>query len=452
MDNVTKAEVLWYNEAKKYGLARSADIKIDDIKIELSSLVDQDRLPKRGNRIELTFTETSIGPVARRASVKIVPVATGTTQHLIQPSKDSSRQAESGWFDNLFELAELMPKVELHVHLEGTISPATLLAISRKNNYPLPARDEAGLSKVLRFRDFAHFIDMYSLCANALQTSEDYYTVTYEYLRFASQQRIQYVEAYFSPYDRMRFVKFEDIVAGVSQARDDALADFGVQVDFVVDVGRHLLWGQDKNPELAHDESIRLAELAIKAKNQDVGIIGFSIGGKEIGYPVFPFVDAFNLACQNGLHIKAHAGEAAGPEDVWNVIGLLKVERIGHAVRAWEDKSLVRHIASHKIPLEMCVSGNLLTGSVEDPSSHPFPDCLEQGIPVVLGSDDPSLFGTDLTKEYQYVIQEFGVTVEGLKKLALDAIEFSWICDEKKKRLRESFEEEFAQLRRKIGI
>lgn len=439
MGCVTQAEVLWFNEAKGYGLARPESLELDDIKIKKSSLTAEGVVLMRGDRVEVVFKQDLEGLVAEEVKV-------------IESVVDRGRRIEK-----LAEFARRMPKVNLHVHLEGAISSSTLFAIAERNGYDeLGVQDAEELTELFKVSNFFQFIEMYSLCSNALRTSDDYTTITYEYLRKASQQNIRYVEAYFSPYDRMkRGLEFEQIVEGVSKGRERALEEFGIRADFVVDVGRHLLWTDSRDPdsrdpELAKMECLRLVELAASSKEQ--GIVGFSLGGKEVDYPVHPFADAFECARQMGLHTKAHSGEAAPPKDTWDVIKVLRAERIGNAVRASEDRTLVRYIADNHIPLEMCPTANVLTGASETLPRHPLRYYLEEGIQVTIGSDDPALFNTTLTKEYQLAVEHFNFSTQDLQKLVFDSIEMSWLSSEEKAALCAAFEDELKQLHEELGI
>lgn len=433
MSTTVKAKVVWFNEAKGYGLAQADDPDIEDIKIELSSLTNTKTVPARGDRVEVTFKEEPIGLVAEK--VTLVESATDRHERL----------------QKLIEFTERMPKVNLHIHLEGAIFPSTLFEIAQKNNYMLGVQDAGELAESFKFHHFRHFIDMYSLCSNALKTSDDYYRITYEYLRDASQQGIRYVEAYFSPYDRMRHgLDFEQIVEGVSRGEAKATEELGIRANFVMDVGRHLLWTEDKDPDRANKECIQLVERAADAKAH--GVIGFCLGGKEFGYPVHPFAEAFERARQRGLYTKAHSGEDSGPQDTWEVIKALKVDRIVDPVHAREDKALVEHIARHRIPLDMCPTGNILTDPDISASNHPLPYYLDQGIPVTLGSGDPALFNTTLTKEYQWTVEHLHFSADDLQRLVLESVQVAWLDEEEKGELRASFEREIKQLRQELGV
>jgi adenosine deaminase len=353
----------------------------------------------------------------------------------------------------LFEFIRRMPKVNLHVHIEGAISASTLAEISAKNQYDqLPVALRQALQRgVFEFENFSNFIEVYSLCSNALREAADYERVTYEYLRRAHADNIRYAEIYISPFDRIALgLPFENIIAGAAAGRDQARSEFGIRADFVIDIGRHKLWTAAKDPEHAREECLRFVRLAIAARPQ--GVIGFSLGGKEIGYPIFPFAEAFELARQQGLHTKAHSGEDSHADDIWYVIGLLKAERLGNAVHAIDDPALMKYLAEHGIGIELCLTGNVRSGTVSALDQHPVKEYLRQGIRVAIADDDPALFNTDLTHEYLQLAQLCELDAAQLQQMVMDQIELMWVADEEKARFRANFEHEFNQLRAELTI
>ncbi len=349
---------------------------------------------------------------------------------------------------DLSEFIRRMPKVNLHVHVEGAISAATLLVIAQQNHsleqLPPETRQELQAGS-LKFRDFPHFIETYSLCSNALRTTADYERITYEYLRQAHANNIRYAEVYISPYNRMQLgLAFEDIIAGAARGRERALADWGIRADFIIDVGRHLLWTAAKDPEHARTEALHLVRLAAAAKQH--GVIGFSLGGQESGYPVFPFAEAFELARQSGLHTKAHSGEESSADDIWYTIGLLKAERLGNAVHAIDDVQLLKYLAAHNIGLELCLTGNVLSGALPTMAQHPVKEYLKQGLRVAIADDDPALFNTDLVQEYQKLADLCDLHAAELQQVIMNQIDLLWVSAEEKAHFQASFADEFKRL------
>jgi adenosine deaminase len=355
---------------------------------------------------------------------------------------------------NLYEFIRQMPKVNLHVHVEGSISATTLLEIAQQNRYleQLSAETRQELQGgSFKFKDFPHFIATYSLCSNALRTAADYERVTYEYLRLAHENNIRYAEIYISPYNRMQLgLSFEEIVTGAARGRERALAHWGIRADFIIDVGRHLLWTTAKDPLRARTEAIDLVRLASAAK--PYGVIGFSLGGRESGYPVFPFVEAFELARQHGLHTKAHSGEESDADDIWYVIALLKAERLGNAVHAADDAMLMKYLAAHGIGIELCLTGNVLSGALPTLEQHPVKEYLKQGLHVAIADDDPALFNTDLTQEYQQLVDVCDLNADELQQVVMNQITMMWVSDEEKVHFQASFEDEFRRLRTRLAL
>lgn len=357
---------------------------------------------------------------------------------------------------NMLEFLLRMPKLDLHVHIEGTIDLPTLIEIADKNDYLSElSRHQRDILSGGNFvyKDFSSFIDTYTLCANALRTADDYERVVYEYLLRSSRLNVRYVEAYVSPYGRMkRGVAFDQIMSGIVAGKRRAEKETGILSGIVIDVGRHLLWSTDMDPDTARKECLGLVEIAANYKRLNGEIVGFSLGGKEIGYPVFPFVEAFDLARANGLHVKAHTGESTDTSDMWYVAGLLKAERMVNSVRAINDKGLLRFLRENEIAVELCPTGNVLTGAVDSFDRHPFRRFLEEGVSLSIGDDDPALFGTDIHREYKILAEQFGLTAADLEKMVFDMLDIAWLDRERRRSLRASMAAEFLNIREGLNL
>lgn len=358
--------------------------------------------------------------------------------------------------DKMLDFLLRMPKLDLHVHIEGTIQLPTLLDIASKNDYLSelsPHQRDILSSGSFIYKDFSNFIDTYTLCANALRTSDDYERVVYEYLLRSSRLNVRYVEAYVSPYGRLkRGVTFDQIMSGIVAGKRRAEKETGILSNIVIDVGRHLLWSTDMDPDTARKECLGLVEIAANYNRTNGEIVGFSLGGKEIGYPVFPFVEAFDLARANGLHVKAHTGESTDTSDMWYVAGLLKAERLVNSVRAINDRGLLRFLRENKIAIEVCPTGNILTGVVASIDLHPFRKILDAGVSVSIGDDDPVLFGTDIHEEYKILAGQFGLSARDLEKMVFDMLEISWLDQLRRHDLRASMTSEFMNLRKELDL
>jgi adenosine deaminase len=337
---------------------------------------------------------------------------------------------------SLGEFIRDMPKAELHVHLEGSIRPATLLTLAERNNVSLPARDMDGLRAFYRFTDFDHFIQVYITVSKCLRTLDDFSLVAYEFGADMARLNVRYAEVTFTPHTSVvnTGLAFDDILVGLNDGRARAQADFGVEYQWVFDIVRN-------DPESRH----QVAHWAASAV--DRGAVGFGLGGSEHGHPPEWFADAFAMARQAGLHSVPHAGEVVGPEGVWGAIRTLRAERIGHGVRSVEDPALVAYLQQHQIPLEICPTSNLCLGVYPSYESHPVRWLWDQGLIVTVNSDDPPMFNTDLVHEYQVLADHLGFTAAELEQLSLNALQASFLPGDRKTAWTQVFLAEFADLR-----
>ncbi|HDQ70912.1 MAG TPA: adenosine deaminase family protein, partial [Chloroflexi bacterium] len=223
---------------------------------------------------------------------------------------------------NLLAFACRMPKVELHVHLEGSIRPATLLQLARRNDVKLPADDVEGLRAFYRFRDFPHFVEVYVTITRCLQTVDDYRLIAYEFGSDCARQNVRYAEVTFSIGTNVKYtgLPWEAILAGLNEGQAQARDEWGVDWRWVFDIVRDHPQTQDQ-----------VTEIAIAAR--DRGVVALGLGGIEEGYPPEMFADNFDRARQAGLRSAPHAGEIAGPGSVWGALEHLHADRIGHGVR-----------------------------------------------------------------------------------------------------------------------
>ncbi len=329
-----------------------------------------------------------------------------------------------------------MPKVELHVHLEGSIRPATLLTLAERNGVALPVSSSEGLQEFYRFASFDHFIRVYSFISSCLRTVADYDLVAYEFGADMARQNIRYAEVTFSPHPHVvnTGLPFDDILAGLNDGRFRAQSEFGIEYRWVLDIVRD-------------DPDSRLQVATWAARASDRGVVGLGLGGTERDHPPEWFADAFAVACEAGLHSVPHAGEVAGPESVWAAIQALGAERIGHGVRSVEEPGLVEYLRQQQLPLEICPTSNLCLGVYPSYQEHPIRWLWEQGVFITVNSDDPPMFNTDLVNEYQTLVNHMGFATAELERLSVNAVRASFLPDDRKADLEQSFLSEFAQLR-----
>lgn len=336
---------------------------------------------------------------------------------------------------DLHTYIEAMPKAELHVHLEGSIRPATLLTLARRNGVALPADDLDGLRSFYHFTDFDHFLQVYIIVCSCLQSPEDFSLVAYEFGADMARQNVRYAEVTFTPLPHVTNtgLPFDQILAGVNDGRARAGAEFGVEMAWILDIVRGMPESQE---EVA----------AWAAAAQDRGVVGLGLGGPERGNPPEAYASGFALAREAGLHSVPHAGEVAGPESVWGALRALDAERLGHGVRCIEDPALVEHLRERQIPLEVCPTSNLRLGVYGSYAEHPLRRLWELGLYVTVNSDDPPMFNTDLVGEYRVLAEQMDFGREELEHLSLAALGASFLPADRKEALDGAFRAEFAAL------
>jgi aminodeoxyfutalosine deaminase len=281
------------------------------------------------------------------------------------------------------------PKIELHVHLEGTVRPETLLEIARRNDYALPCTTVEELRALYEFRDFAHFIEVWILTTNALRTSEDFRQVVVDYAAEASAHGAVYIEGIFSPAERVRRgVGWDEIFTGYCDGAEEARERFGVEVRLTPDIVRGF----------PLDEAAEVVRHA--ARYRDRGVVGIGLGGLEAEFPPEPYEPVFALARDEGFASVPHAGEVAGAASVRGALDALGADRIRHGIRAVEDPGLVRELAERQLVLDVCPISNLRTRAVASLEEHPLPRLVAAGVPCSISTDDPAMFDTDLTRDY----------------------------------------------------
>jgi aminodeoxyfutalosine deaminase len=296
----------------------------------------------------------------------------------------------------------LFPKIELHVHLEATVRPETLLEIAHRNGFELPAETPEGIRDLYRYRDFDHFIQVWILTTNALQTADDFRQVVVDYAAEAARHGAVYIEGIFSPIERTwRGVSWDALFSGYCDGAQEARELHGVEVLLTPDVTRAA-------PVENGFELVRRA-----TAYRDRGIVGIGLGGEEALHPPEKFEDVFRLVREEGFGSVPHAGEVVGPASVRGALDALHADRIRHGIRAVEDAELVKELAERRVVLDVTPISNLRTGVVKTLAEHPLPELVGAGIPCTVSTDDPEMFDTDLTREYDAVLS-LGIDPKGV--------------------------------------
>ncbi len=322
-----------------------------------------------------------------------------------------------------------LPKVELHVHLEGSIQPRTLLRLARRRGVELPADDEEGLAEWFRFRDFEHFVDIYLTCSRCLRDPEDFQLIARDFIAEQARQNIFHSEVHFTIGTHLQNgCNGQEVREALWETVCEGEREHGVTVRWIPDIVRNI------SPRWAD----RTVEWALAGT--DHGVVALGLAGIEKGFSVEPFREHFTAAAAAGLHCVAHAGEHDGPGSIRAVLELCRAERIGHGVRAIEDPDLVQELASRGIPVEVCPSSNVCLGVFEDLSQHTFDRLHRAGVAVSVHSDDPPLFSTTLTDEYRRLAETFGYRRSDLSRFARRALQHAFLEDAARRRAEARFD------------
>jgi aminodeoxyfutalosine deaminase len=314
----------------------------------------------------------------------------------------------------------MYPKIELHVHLEATVTPARLLEIAKRNDYRLPGSTVEEIAALYRYRDFDHFMEVWTLTTNALRRYDDFRQIVVDYAAEAARHGAVYVEGIFSPVERAwRGVDWDAIFSGYCDGAEEAGERYGVEVRLT--------------PDITRGAPLEDAFVAVRyaAKYRDRGIVGVGLGGEENLYPPEPFAPVFRTAKAEGLASVPHAGEVVGTESVRGALESLGADRLRHGIRAVDDPGLVRELAGRGTVLDVCPISNLRTGAVAELRRHPLPQLIAAGVACSISTDDPEMFDTDLTREYE-VACSLGVSPRvfyeaGVKGVLCDDATRAWL-------------------------
>jgi adenosine deaminase/aminodeoxyfutalosine deaminase len=313
-----------------------------------------------------------------------------------------------------------LPKVELHLHLEGTIDPATLVELSQRHDAtPLTL---ATARELYTYQNFLGFLDAFKAVTQRLRTPEDYELITYNMVRALAAQGVVHAEVYisFGIIYYWKKTEVEPFVAAIERGRIRAEAEFGTTLLWIVDAVRHF----------PIEDAARVFRKAAELRRQYPSIVGIGIGGDEARGPASQFHALYAEARDAGLRLTAHAGESGGPIDgpasIWAAINI-GAERLGHALAAIHDPELMQVLAERQIPLELNITSNIRTGCCPSFDAHPVRAYFDSGLMVTLNSDDPPMFGANLLDEYILAHSHYAFTQDQLRELAANAVEASFL-------------------------
>jgi adenosine deaminase len=334
------------------------------------------------------------------------------------------------------ELLTKLPKAELHCHLDGSVRPATLLELAREYGKPMPADDPEALAEYMLVRDarsLEDYLERFEITLSVLQRPEALERAAYELVEDAARDGVRYIEMRYAPVLNVGEglslgEAVEEPLRGIARAEKD----FGVRARVIVCALRHLA------PEI----SLELARLAVAYK--DRGVVGFDLAGGERGNPASRHAPAFAFARQHDLAVTVHAGEGDGADSVRQAVHSCCAHRLGHATHLIEDPALTQFVNDRRIALEICLTSNVQTHAVPSYDAHPLREYFDQGLMVVLNTDNRLMSGTTLTEEYWLAARHLDFTFDELSRMALDSFASSFLPWQERRALLE-------EMRREIG-
>jgi adenosine deaminase len=318
---------------------------------------------------------------------------------------------------------EAMPKVELHVHLEGAADAETIYELAERNRTALPVRSLAEWKQFYQFTSFDHFIDVYAAASHCVQSSEDFALLTERFLAHQARQNIRYSEVFVSVSHHLGKMSGGELLDALAAGMASGEKKHGCRARIIADITRH-------QPETQRE----VLKFALQEKARGL-VIGLGLGGKEIGYPPQQFEETYTAARRKGLRVVAHAGETSGSSSVRGAMECLRAERIGHGVRCLEDAALCEQLRVAQTPLEVCPVSNYCLGVVARGDPHPIRQMVDAGLYCTVNSDDPPMFSTDLNHEY-WMLAKQGFTWDELWQLNLNSLEAAFLSEDEKARYR----------------
>jgi adenosine deaminase len=336
------------------------------------------------------------------------------------------------------ELLTKLPKAELHCHLDGSVRPATLLELAREYGKPMPADDSEALAEYMLVRDarsLEDYLERFEITLSVLQRPEALERAAYELVEDAARDGVRYIEMRYAPVLNVGEglslgEAVEEPLRGIARAEKD----FGVRARVIVCALRHLA------PEI----SLELARLAVAYK--DRGVVGFDLAGGERGNPASRHAPAFAFARQHDLAVTVHAGEGDGADSVRQAVHSCCAHRLGHATHLIEDPALTQYVNDRRIALEICLTSNVQTHAVPSYDAHPLREYFDQGLMVVLNTDNRLMSGTTLTEEYWLAARHLDFTFDELSRVALDSFASSFLPWQERLALLEEMRREIATL------
>lgn len=338
--------------------------------------------------------------------------------------------------EELNRYIRLIPKAELHLHIEGSLEPELMLAMAKKNGVNIKYKSEDELRAAYNFNNLQEFLDIYYAGADVLLTEEDFYDLTFAYLKKIHEDNVLHTEIFFDPQTHtVRGVAFDTVVKGITRALQDGKEQMGISSHLIMCFLRHI-------DEKSAQETL---DYALNYKDK---IIGVGLDSSEVGNPPSKFVNVFKRAQEEGFLTVAHAGEEGPAEYVWEAINLLNVERIDHGVQSINDEKLVAELVKKQMPLTVCPLSNLKLKVVSDLKDLPLKRMMDKNMMVTINSDDPSYFGGYVNQNYLEVASALNLTIDDILLLAKNSFNASFLTDDEKKHYLDKVDEMDKKLRR----
>ncbi|HLG25631.1 MAG TPA: adenosine deaminase [Candidatus Gracilibacteria bacterium] len=316
-----------------------------------------------------------------------------------------------------------VPKAELHLHIEGTLEPELMFEIAKRNKKEIKYKSVEELRAAYQFNNLQDFLNIYYEGAGVLTEEQDFYDMTWAYLKKAHLQKVYHAEIFFDPQTHTdRGIPFATVVKGINHAFDDAKTKLGMSAKLIMCFLRHL-------PEEA---AMKTLEESLPFKDW---ITAVGLDSSELGNPPSKFKNVFKRAMDEGYKTVAHAGEEGPVEYVREALVMLEVQRIDHGNHAMDDENLIKELVDHQIPLTVCPLSNLKLKVVQNLMDHPLKKMLDRGLLVTINSDDPAYFGGYVLENYLAIAEALGLTVENIRTLAKNSFRASFLTDEEKQKM-----------------
>ncbi|MCB9094693.1 MAG: adenosine deaminase [Halobacteriovoraceae bacterium] len=323
-------------------------------------------------------------------------------------------------------LIQKLPKAELHLHIEGSLEPGLMFDLAKRNNIKLRFNSVEEIKKAYQFTNLQTFLDIYYEGANVLIREQDFYDLTMAYLKKCREDNVVHTEIFFDPQTHLqRGIAFETFFNGMKKAFSDAKSEWGISSKIIMCFLRHL----------TEEDAFETWKKAEAFKEE---IIGVGLDSSEMGHPPSKFQNIFKMCLEEGFLTVAHAGEEGPPEYIWEALDLLKVSRIDHGVRCFEDEKLMDRLVREKIPLTVCPLSNIKLCVFDKMEDHNLKKLMDRGLRVTVNSDDPSYFGGYMNQNLIETAVALDLNDEDIKTLCRNSIEASFLSEtEKEKYLKE---------------